>query len=97
MTLKAIDHLCDYALWLLFALLALLSWFGAESLTAPEFDTPETDFSSDYTFIAPDGDRVYSTYTLAWHYTAFSSGTAVFYDKQYNRYYDIKTEYYAEM
>ena len=97
MTLKAIDHLCDYALWLLFALLALLSWFGAESLTAPEFDTPETDFSSDYTFIAPDGDRVYSTYTLAWHYTAFSSGTAVLYDKQYDRYYDIKTEYYSEM
>lgn len=97
MTLKSLDKTFDTALWIIFILLAVGSWFAAEKFCAPTYEVAESTYTVPNNYTTDDGDVVQSTYVTAWMHSNFESPKAVFYDTTLHVSTGIKDEYVAQV
>lgn len=94
MKIKKIDQLLDVALWVIFILCILLSWVIASKATAPDYEIADSDYSEQYIYETADGERITSTYYLAWdHKKAYVSPDLVVYDPTNGKVEYFKPEY----
>lgn len=93
MTIKQLDNVLDVSLWGIAIILVVLSWFVAEWITAPEYEPVTSEVAIPYSFETDDGDRIESTYGLAWQHKGFSSPVPVAYDPEYDKMVQFKEEY----
>ena len=94
MKIKTLDKILDACLWVTFGLCVLASWFIAKAITAPDYEPVDTDYTMEYEFQTDDGERVNSTYQLAWeHSNVYVNPIPVVYDPKYKRVEHFKEEY----
>lgn len=93
MTIKKLDNYLDFSLWLIAIVLIILSWFVAKWITAPDYEPVISDVAIPYSFEKDDGDRIESTYGLAWQHNSFLSPVPVAYDPEYDKVASFKVEY----
>lgn len=94
MTCKKLDQILDATLWLIAIALVIVSWFSAESLTAPDYEPVKSAYHEEYQYEKEDGERVTGYYDLAWeHKSVFKKPLPVIYDSSRNLAYNIKDEY----
>ncbi len=94
MKIKQIDRLLDISLWVIFLLCVLLSWKISKKITAPDYELAESDYSEQYTYETEDGERITSTYYLAWyHKKCYIHPDLVVYDPSNGKVQYFKPEY----
>lgn len=96
MKLKTIDNVFDVCLWGVFIALVVGSWILADTIDAPKFEVVNSEIRFPYEYTTKDGNRVESTYQLAWKHEQFSKPQIVVYDSSNGSWNTIKDEYIEE-
>lgn len=94
MKIKRIDQLLNVSLWVIFLLCVALSWVVADKISAPDYELAESEYAEPYTYETDEGERVTSTYYLAWyHKKSYVNPDLVVYDPSNGRAEFFKPEY----
>lgn len=96
MTIKKFDSNFDIALWIIFIVLGIASWFLCKNLSAPEYERVDNPIVKAYTYTDDDGDVVESQYEAVWHHKSFSSPRIMLYDESRDKGLKIRDEYLPE-
>ncbi len=95
MSLKKLNNILDGCLSVIAILLIRVCWWGAEKITAPDYERIKSEVRFPYSYDTKDGESRDSYYELAWSHKGYSPAL-VAHDFYNGRTKEIKEEYLAE-